>query len=208
MSSPNTEWLAMARELQAIAQNGLAFTKEHFDTLRYRDLSALAAKMLAGLTHSTPEEIGDLLDGEAGYTTPKVEVRGVVARGDQMLFVRERSDGLWTLPGGWADQGLSPAQCIEKEIREESGFIVTADKLLAALDRDRHAHPPYIFAVYKLFFRCTLIRGEATPSDETSEVAFFSRDNIPPLSQGRITVTQVERMFAHLRHPDWPADFD
>ena len=79
----------------------------------------------------------DLFACDAGYATPKVDVRGVVFQDGKILLVQERSDGMWTLPGGWADVGDSPADAVVREIREESGYETRATKLLALLDRNR-----------------------------------------------------------------------
>ena len=202
------EWLKLARELQAVAQNGLEFTEGHFDRLRYQQVRDAAARLVAIGSDGDFEAIADRFSQETGYATPKVDVRGVVMDGHAMLFVRERSDGLWTLPGGWADPWLSPSQCIEKEIHEESGLVASASKLLAIYDRSNHAHPPYPYQVYKLFFLCEASGGRLGPSDETSEAAFFAADRVPDLSTGRVTAHQIERMFEHVGQSDAPTEFD
>ena len=135
-------------------------------------------------------------------------MRGVVIDRDKILLVRERRDGRWTLPGGFADVGVSPAENVVKEIREESGYQTRAVKLLAAYDRSRHPHGPYLYHIYKLFFLCELEGGEAQASIETSEVGFFAEDDLPSLSTPRVTEGQILRMFEHHRHPEWSTDFD
>src|SRR5260370_39271322 len=64
--------------------------------------------MAAGSGMPDSEKLLNLFRGEVGYATPKVEVRGAVVRDNQILLVREREDGGWTMPGGWADVGESP----------------------------------------------------------------------------------------------------
>src|SRR5690606_16401013 len=126
-----------------------------------------------------------------------------------ILLVRERSDGRWTLPGGWADPGESPSECVVREIREESGFETRAVKLLAVFDRSRHSHEsPMLFSVYKMFFRCEVIGGAACAGAETTEVRFFDEHELPELSSARVTSGQIERMFLHERRSDLPTDFD
>ena len=203
-----TRWLHWTRRLQAIAQNGLTYTEGVFDRERYRELRGIAAEMLAAGAGAEPERIEGLLAREQGYATPKVDVRGVVFRDAKVLLVREKEDGLWTLPGGWADVGESPSEAVVKEIREESGYQTRAVKLLAVYDRDRHGHPPLSWYVYKMFIRCELLGGEPTHSMETDGVGFFAEDELPPLSLGRVLPAQIHRAFEHLRNPDWPADFD
>lgn len=203
------QWLDWAMRLQALAQDGLLFARNPFDAARYRALRDIAAEMLAAGSGWPVERIAGLLDKETGYATPKVDVRGAVFREGRILLVRERVDGRWTLPGGWADPGDAPSEAVEREIREESGYEARAVKLLAVYDRARQGHePPHPFAIYKLFFQCELTGGEAAPSDETDGVGFFAEDGLPPLSLGRVTPRQIARLFEHLRHPEWPADFD
>src|SRR4051812_27417036 len=203
------QWLAWARELQALAQNGLAFSRDAFDIERYHRIAVLAAEMLAHNADVPAGECRDLFAVQAGYATPKLDVRGVVFQGHRLLFVRERSDGLWTLPGGWVDVGQSPSEAVVKEVREESGYEVRAERILALLDRDRHGHPALAFHVYKLFILCTLVGGAAVQgSSETDAVGFFGQDEIPPLSLMRIVPSQVARMFEHHRRPGLAPDFD
>jgi ADP-ribose pyrophosphatase YjhB (NUDIX family) len=149
-----------------------------------------------------------LLVADAGYATPKVDVRGVAFRDGKILLVQERSDGLWTLPGGWADVGDSPADAVVREIQEESGFETRATKLLALLDRNRHGHPPHLNHIYKVFLRCEIVGGSPTTSHEIQGVRFFAEDEIPDLSLTRNVPSQIARMFEHHRNPDLPADFD
>jgi ADP-ribose pyrophosphatase YjhB (NUDIX family) len=144
-----------------------------------------------------------------GYATPKVDVRGAAFVDDQVLLVREISDGKWTLPGGWADVNQSAAECVRREIAEESGFIAKPLKLAAVRDYHKSGHPPRsIDSIYKIFFICEITGGSARVSDETSDVAFFARDALPRLSLGRTTPAQIDRMFHHAQHPELPADFD
>ncbi len=206
MNQPN--WLHWAQQIQALAQAGLIYTEGVYDRERYLALQRIAAEMMAFGSNGNTQQILDLFTQESGYPTPKIDVRGVVFRDGKILLVKERADGGWTLPGGWADVGDSPAECAVREIREESGFDARAVKLLAIYDRSRHGHPVHPNYVYKLFFLCELLGGTAVPSIETEAVDFFAVDNLPPLSLSRVTAVQIQRMFDHYRHPEWPTDFD
>lgn len=201
-------WLDWATRLQAIAQNGLTFAKDPFDIERYNAIRRIAAEMLAEGSGESIDRIVNLFAGESGYATPKLDVRGVVFREDRILLVQERSDGLWTLPGGWVDVGDSPSEAVIREAREESGYEVRVTKLLALVDRNRHGHPPHPNHIYKLFFRCEIIGGSPSASMETQQVGFFDEHDLPPLSLTRIMPHQIARLFEHHRHPDWPTDFD
>lgn len=202
--SRNVEW---AQRIAAIANTGLYFVKDPYDRDRYQQLLEVAAEMLSGATETAPQTVRALLDHDDGYITPKVDVRGAVFNDGKVLLVQESGDGLWSLPGGWADVGDSPAGAVEREIREESGYQARAAKLMAVDDRNRRNRRS-VFAVYKLFFLCDLIGGEATTSEESLAVDWFAPDELPPLSQGRVTAAQIERWFRHWRQPDLPTEFD
>jgi ADP-ribose pyrophosphatase YjhB (NUDIX family) len=118
------------------------------------------------------------------------------------------SDGGWTLPGGWADVNESPSMSAVREVVEESGFEARAVKLAAVYDYRKRNRPQHLDSIYKLFFICELTGGSARPSIETSEVAFFARNELPALSVGRTTAAQIECMFRHAEDPGLPTDFD
>ena len=203
------KWLEWVRELQAISQNGLEFSTNEFDEERYKAVRKIAAEILAYKASEEPENIENLFIKETGYATPKVDVRGVVFKQDKILLVKEISDGGWTLPGGWADPNETPSESVEREVFEESGFRVKTKKLLAVYDRDKQGHSfPYPFHIYKIFFLCELTGGERKPSIETSDVNFFSEDEIPPLSERRTLNHQLQKFFKHLTNPGLPAEFD
>jgi len=209
MQSSALQWLEWSRKLQAIAQNGLLFSKDPYDRERYEAVRAIAAQMMAAGSGEPLEVVTALFSGQAGYATPKVDVRAVIFRDDEILLVQEAQDGRWTLPGGWADPNESPSESVTREVAEESGFKTRAVKLLAVFDRAKHHHTPlHPFHVYKLFIRCEIESGEARPSLETLDVAFFAEDRIPDLSLARVTPAQIARCFQHLRHPEWASDFD
>jgi ADP-ribose pyrophosphatase YjhB (NUDIX family) len=203
-------WLRWARRMQALAQSGLTYARDPYDVERYEALRALAAEVLAAHGGVSREAVHALFAADVGYATPKLDVRGVVFRDDgALLFVRERSDGGWTLPGGWVDVGEAPSEAVEKEVQEESGYVVRATKVLALLDRDRHGHPPHAHHIWKVFIRCSLVGGAAAgPGLETEGVGFFHADAIPPLSLTRVVPAEIARLFEHYAHPDWPTDFD
>jgi ADP-ribose pyrophosphatase YjhB (NUDIX family) len=204
-------WLLWARDIQALAQTGLAFTRDQYDRERYERLRAVAAQIVAAHTSLEVRTIDMVFTRQTGYATPKVGVRGAVFRDDRILLVREAADeNRWTLPGGWADVNESPAESVAREVREESGLEVRAYKLAAVWDRSRHPHEAVApFHVWRLFFLCEVIGGEPRIGPETSEVAFFAEDELPTaLSTRRVLFPQLKRMFEHMRQPELPTDFD
>lgn len=218
------DWLDRAKRLQALAQSGLAFTRDRFDRERFEAIRAIAAEMIAagaGAPADRALALEALFVAQAGYATPKVDVRAAVFRDNRILLVRERSDGLWTPPGGWADVGDTPAAAVEREALEESGYQVRAVKLAAVYDRNRHGHTPHVFHIWKLFFLCEIVgaaagepvrghAGERTQASwsETDAVDFFPENALPPLSLGRVTAQQIAHMFEHYRDPQRPTGFE
>lgn len=203
------KWLNWAQTLQAQAQNGLAYCKNPFDIERYEALRAMAMEMLAEISGLEPARVNDIFANEAGYTTPKVDVRAAAFRDNKVLLVREMLDGgRWTLPGGWMDAGDSPGGAAAREFREETGYEVRPLKLAAAFDRARHGHPVYYFSTVKLFFVCELTGGSPQTSNETGESNFFAEDELPELSVARVTADEIRMLFKHHRQPDLPTEFD
>jgi ADP-ribose pyrophosphatase YjhB (NUDIX family) len=203
-------WLVWARELQAIAQTGLAFASSTFDRERYKAIRSLAVKIIVTHSDASFARVEGLFAEQTGYATPKVDVRGAVIEDGRILLVREIADsGHWTMPGGWADVNHSPSENVIRELREEAGIEVTVRKLAAVYDRTRQGHPPHPFQVYRLFFLCDIVGGAPKAGLETSEVAFFGENEIPKeLSMERILPHQIRRMFEHARAKDLPTDFD
>lgn len=207
------QWLHWAQRLQALAQTGLTFAVNDFDRDRYGQVAAIAAEMMAVGGMGDVDGLKKLFAQQQGYTTPKVDVRGVVIHNDKLLLVREKLDeGRWTLPGGWADVGESPALATEREIEEEAGYTAQAVKLLALYDRNKHGHTPYIFHAYKIFFRCELVDEvqHLVANVETEETGWFAEDELDglELSIGRVTLRQLKRFFEYDHHPEWPTEFD
>jgi ADP-ribose pyrophosphatase YjhB (NUDIX family) len=197
--------------MTALSQSGLSYAESDYDIDRYRKLGGLAADLLAIVTDEPRGHWELVLGGESGYATPKVDVRGaVVDDDDRILLMRERSDGLWSLPGGWADPLDTPSRAVEREVLEETGFGARAVKLVGCWDRDAQGHVPVLpFSIYKLFFLCEAT-GEVRPADalETLDIGWFGLDELPELSLGRINQRQLARIVAHRRDPLLPTEFD
>lgn len=204
------QWLAYGKRLQAIASTGRHFTKDPFDRERYEEVEAIANGILASLADVPIQRIEGLVSESArGYATPKVDVRGAVIEDDRILLVRERSDGLWTLPGGFADVGLSPARNVEKEIFEEAGLAVSATRLYGVRYKAGSGYPPDIRDFYKMFFLCGRDeRTEPYAGLETIDVGFFAVEDLPSLSQGRTIESDIFSAFSFAADSQLPAFFD
>ena len=208
MTGERPAWLRFAERVQAIAQTGLAYARDPYDRERYLELRSIATEMAASGLGLAPDEIRVGFASGVGYPTPKVDVRAVVFRADELLLVRERRSGRWTFPGGWADVGDTPSAAAERETLEESGYRVRATKLLALLDKTRHAHPPSVDYTYKVLVGCRFEGGEPVTSHEVDAVGFFGRAATPELDLDRTTPGQVTLAWAHHDEPGRATDFD
>ncbi len=207
METSVPKWLAWAREIQAIAQIGLTYAKNEFDIQRYRRLTEIAAEMVASRTGLASGPLLESFQRQEGYATPKIDVRAAVIRERKILLVQEKVDGRWSMPGGWADVGELPAAMVAREAWEESGFTVRVDRLAGIFDAN-HVEPLGFFHAYKLIFLCTILEGEARPSDETLAVDFFDLDALPPLSEMRTNRRMLEEVYASQANPARPAFFE
>jgi len=202
------KWLEWSQKLQSLAQCGLNYTDNEFEIERYNLIQEIASEMISYQSGADKSEINKFFASEMGHSTPKVDVRGIVFKGDEILLVKEKADGKWTVPGGWADVGSTPSENVEREVFEESGFQVKAKKVLAVYDRNKQGHTQFIYHLYKIFFLCEIVGGEAKNGIETEGVDFFLENELPELSVGRITEKQIKRFFEHLRNSDLQTDFD
>ena len=169
----------------------------------------MAHAMLAELLERSPASISELFSAERGYPTPKVDVRTAVFREGRILLVKEWLDGAWTLPGGWADEPDAPRRAAEREVLEESGYIVRVTRLVAVRDRRLHAYrPQHLGGVYKLIFLADLVGGEARVSHETTEVGFFLPSELPPLSLSRTLPEDIAQALVHQLDPTLSASCD
>lgn len=188
-------WLEVAKTIQSIAQSGLTYCNNKYDIERYEQLRDLSVKIMSKYSECDMEIVRNLFANENGYQTPKIDIRAVVLRDNKILMVKEELDGCWSLPGGWADIGYTPSEVAVKEVSEESGFLVRPIRLLGILDKKCHPHPPSPYHVYKVFILCEIIDGELSTGLETTDVDFFSIDNLPELSVERNTKSQIIEMF-------------
>jgi len=207
MNSQTQKWIGWAQEIFSLSQAGLTYSQNEFDIARYQRLQELTAEMIASQSEITKESVLASFSMQAGYITPKVDVRGAVVRDGKILLIQERADGKWAMPGGWADLGNSPASVAEREVWEESGYHVKAEKVVAVIDANR-IEPFEFYHAYKLIFLCQLLDGEPRISYETLAVDFFDPNDLPPLSSYRTNEDMVQEVFAHIQDPTRPTAFD
>lgn len=207
MNPETPKWKEWAQEIFSLSQAGLAYSKNEFDIERYKRLQEITAEMIASQSQLEKEAILESFSMQAGYITPKVDVRGAVVKDGKILLIQERADDRWAMPGGWADLGNSPASVAEREVWEESGYRVKAEKVVAVLDANR-IEPFEFYHAYKIIFLCTLLDGEPRISHETLAVDFFDPEHLPLLSLYRTNEDMIKEVFAHLQNPERPVTFD
>ena len=201
-------WLDWAREIQSLAQTGYHYAENDYQRERNQRLAEIAAEIISEHSHLEYEELKDAFFAQIGYATPRVDVRGAVFRGEKLLLVRERADGGWTMPGGWADVGDFPSEAVEREVWEEAGYKVKAHRLVGIYDANRIG-PLDVFHAYKIVFLCEINSGNARPSNETSQVEFFGMDELPDeLSGERTKPRHIQDAFAAYANQDQAVVFD
>lgn len=204
----NDKWLDLAIRIQSIAQAGLQYGKDPYDKERYTELRRIAAEMVSEKTDLPVDKIYDLFCNESGYQTPKVDTRAAVFVNGKILLVRE-NNGTWSLPGGWCDVDQSIASNTEKEVREETGLVVTAEKLIAVQDWRKHNVTNYAYGVLKAFVLCRYEGGQFEENIETTGTAFFGSDELPDgLAVEKCTREQIQMCFDAYEAPDAPTLFD
>ncbi|MDO4547933.1 MAG: NUDIX hydrolase [Clostridia bacterium] len=200
-------WLDTAIELQAIAQTGLAYTKDKYDKERFERLRNIARDILADKAGLDKDLAFELFCGEEGYPTPKIDTRAAVIENDKILLVRE-NDGKWSLPGGWCDVTQTLSQNAAKEVKEEAGMDCVIEKVVAIQDRDKNNPPRFIYPICKVFFLARATGGSFKPNIETTASGFFAVDELPELSTGKVTKAQIQMCFDAKKDENWKVLFD
>lgn len=201
------QWLQWAVELQSIAQAGLTYGRDAYDRERYERIRSIAAEMVAHQTEIPIEKVKTLFCGETGYQTPKLDTRAAIFEDGKILLVRE-NDGKWSLPGGWVDVNLSVKENTVKEVREEAGLEVTAERIIAVQDRAKHNLPAYAYGICKIFVLCSAVGGHFEKNLETTASGFFAEDKLPELAEEKNNEEQIQMCFAAFRSENWVTQFD
>jgi ADP-ribose pyrophosphatase YjhB (NUDIX family) len=193
---------SLIKEIRAIAQTGLHYVQDPFDKERYERLADISHELYAMYSQADLKTIEQFFFPEQGYATPKVDLRCCIIRDGKVLLVKEKSDGKWTMPGGWADQNEAPLEGITREVQEEAGYRIKNCRLYAIRDRDSHPYTPkFPTTIYKLFFVAEADGGDFTENTEISELGFFAPDQLPELSEDRILADDIAAGVAAFNRP-------
>ena len=203
----NEKWLDWAIELQSLAQAGLFYGKDPFDKERYQRIREIAAELIAQHSQLPLEKVTDIFCCDTGYQTPKLDTRAAIFQEGKILLVKEKN-GTWALPGGWVDVDQSVKENTIKEVKEEAGLDVSADRIIAVQDREKHNKPRYIYRICKIFVLCSILGGEFTPNNETVESGYFPLDALPPLAEEKNNFDQISMCFDAYHAEHWFTQFD
>ena len=174
----------------ALTDTGLTFTKDPFDRERYEDLRSLLSEMLNQASDLDAEEVAEVLKPTSAYATPLMDVRAWIVEDKKICLVRGQGEDSWALPGGFGEVSYSPTENILKEIEEETGFEAKVERLLAVFDTNRFQLQSKQYA--KFVFECKLLAGQFQENQEIADLQFFAIDQLPALSEKRITKEQIE----------------
>lgn len=202
------QWLKWAVEIQSLAQNGLAYTESEYEKEICERLREISAEMINEKSNISLDKVKNLFCNETGYQTPKIDTRAVIFKDNKILLTHESND-TWSLPGGWCDVLESVKSNTIKEVHEETGLDVKAIKIIAIQDRNKHNKPIYAYGVCKIFVLCEVIGGEFKENIETTEIDYFSLENLPNnLAEEKTNKEQIEMCFKAIKDKNWNTQFD
>ncbi len=185
-----SDFVKYLQRMIALTDTGLTFTKDPFDRERYEDLRSLLSEMLNQASDLDAEEVAEVLKPTSAYATPLMDVRAWIVEDEKICLVRGQGENDWALPGGFGEVGYSPTENILKEIEEETGFEAKVERLLAVFDTDRFQLQSKQYV--KFVFECKLLAGQFQENQEIADLQFFAIDQLPNLSEKRITKEQIE----------------
>lgn len=186
--------LRQYQRMLSIAEAGLFYGKDVYDIERFQELKDIALTLLSETVDQETSVLKLYLDKQDGYPTPKVDVRALIRQEDKVLLVQDRATKEWSLPGGYAEVGLTPKENIQKEVLEETGLQVAIGPLRAIFDTNLREDIPQLFQYYKLVFACEVISGAFAANSETVQSHYFELEDLPTLSMKRTTKEQLVQL--------------
>lgn len=171
----SNDFLALLENLSAIGRNGLFYTKDSYDKDRYQKVLDIVEQ--AYFQIGDIDKISNKQFKKLDFVTPKVGVNIAILEDDHLLIARRKDDGLWELPGGWAEVGESAVECIQREILEELNLNVSALKVLDVFSRTPKETGELITS-YHILYQGKILEGEFKESIETSEIKWIKKEDI------------------------------
>jgi 8-oxo-dGTP diphosphatase len=165
-----------------IAKIGKKFSQDPYALDNYEELYTLGQEMASNMM--PPQDVCTIFERDV-YPTPNLSVRVMITdQNNRILFVRERQDGLWSIPGGWVDLFQSVQQAAIAEALQEAGVTVKINRILAMFQREKHKDYPTLISETCIYFHAVVESGEPHPGFETLDTMWISVDEgLPPLSR-------------------------
>jgi ADP-ribose pyrophosphatase YjhB (NUDIX family) len=180
------ELARFVERVSAIARTGLAFNPAGFDAERYEELLREAARMRGALesaaesAHETfyQQWRDQVLPGYDGYVTAAVGCGAIVFNDRDEVLMIQRPSGGWWYPTGFCEVGVSPAENVAREVREETGLLARPMRLIGVTDSQKLGSP--FRHIYSMLFYCRIEGGELRPHPlEARDLGFFPLDKLP-----------------------------
>jgi 8-oxo-dGTP diphosphatase len=188
----NQSFYEFILKVHSISKIGLTYSKDPYALENYLELSHLSSTMLKSFTKvdfKRPQYFSKDL-----YPTPNVSVRMVIFDSNQqVLMVKEKVDGGYTLPGGWADLFESPVEAIRKECLQEAGATVEVEKISGVYHYD-FIHRGSAQSQYVLVFKGRLTKPLKPWGHEIMDVNFFPLNQLPKTLSFKIERKDLIRM--------------
>lgn len=188
------DYFTQYKRLLSIAEAGLYYGKDVYDKERYQEIKELALHLMSTVVDQDAAALTLLTEKNEGYPTPKVDVRALIQKDEKILLVEDSLTKEWSLPGGYAEIGLTPRENIKKEVLEETGLLVEVKELRAIFDTNLRQDIPQVFQYYKLVFECEVLAGDFIKNSETSNSDYFALNELPKLSIKRTTKEQLKQL--------------
>jgi ADP-ribose pyrophosphatase YjhB (NUDIX family) len=112
------------------------------------------------------------------YAQPKIGAAAVIEVDGRLLLARRAYEpwrGYWYLPAGYVEVDESPAEAAEREVYEETGLRVQAQRLVDVRYFDDDPRGPGVLVIYA----CQIVAGELRVSHETDGLCFFDAQHLP-----------------------------
>ena len=169
----------VADELRSIANEGMRYADNDYDRKRYARLLTIIARLVSSIEKRPEDEVMEEYKQNLARVTPAVGAEAAVLRDGTMLLIKREDNGLWAMPGGATEVGETWAQSAERELREETGVVGTAKKLLGVFDsRIWGSRSKYHFYAGVWLVEASDDRAPIA-GPETTDVGFFAEHDLP-----------------------------
>lgn len=185
----------IADQMRGMATLGGHFAANVYEAEHAERMMELAADVAALADDATPEAMRAHFLAEPWLrVSPAIGVDAAVFDDDdRLLMVRLKDGSGWSMPGGLAEIGETPAEAVLRELWEEAGLRGRAARLLGLFDGRRWGTPARLHLIHLVF----LVECEEllpSPGVEMDEAGFFAADRLPtPQRPGH--ETRLPKMF-------------